>query len=60
MYEKDYIKTLLDLLKQTPKKKSSQSLTALNNLKKFRGRIPADIDAKKELAAASDEKYAKG
>ena len=31
------------------KKDPSQSLTALNNLKKFRGRISADFDAKKEL-----------
>ena len=39
------------------KKDSSQGLVALNNLKKFRGRIPANFDAKKELAAARDEKY---
>lgn len=36
---------------------SSQGLIALNNLKKFRGRIPADFDTDKELAAARDEKY---
>lgn len=29
------------------KKDSSQGLTALNNLKKFRGRIPSNFDAKK-------------
>jgi hypothetical protein len=39
------------------KKDSSQGLTALNNLKKFRGRIPANFDMKAELAAARDEKY---
>ncbi len=39
------------------KKDSSQGLIALNNLKKFRGRIPADFNMKAELAAARDEKY---
>ena len=45
---------------KAPKKKPSQGSTALNNLKKLCKRIPADFDAKKELAAARDEKYAKG
>lgn len=36
---------------------SSQGLKALDNLKKFRGRIPADFDMDKELAAARGEKY---
>lgn len=35
----------------------SQGLTALNNLKKSRGRIPVDFYMKAELAAARDEKY---
>ena len=35
----------------------SQSKSALETLKKFRGRIPADFDMKRELAAAREEKY---
>lgn len=42
---------------KTSKKDASQGLTALNNLKKFRGRIPANFDMKAELAAARDKKY---
>jgi hypothetical protein len=42
---------------KTSKKDSSQGISALNNLKKFRGRIPAGFDIKAELAAARDEKY---
>jgi hypothetical protein len=38
------------------KRDSSQGISALNNLKKFRGRILAGFDIKAELAATRDKK----
>lgn len=51
--------SIYETLPQSSKQEvnDSQGLTALNNLKKFRGRIPVNFDMKAELAAVWDEKY---
>ena len=54
---KQEVNDFIFFVAKASKKDSSQGLTALNNLKKFRGRIPANFDMKAELAAARDEKY---
>ena len=51
--------SIYETLPQSSKQEvnDSQGLTALNNLKKSRGRIPVNFDMKAELAAVWDEKY---
>lgn len=51
--------SIYETLPQSSKQEvnDSQGLTALNNLKKKRGRIPVNFDMKAELAAVWDEKY---
>lgn len=34
-----------------------QAMSAFENIMKYRGRLPADFDADKELAEAREEKY---
>ena len=44
-------------IKKDEQKNFSNSSDALDKLKVFRGRIPATLDFKQELATARDEKY---
>ena len=44
-------------IKKGEQKNFFNSVDALDKLKAFRGRIPANFDFKQELATARDEKY---
>lgn len=44
---------------QTETQDISRRLSLLDGLQKYRGRLPADLDAEKELAQAREQKYSK-
>ena len=53
----DYICTIYVKESEFEKQDKAHRLSLLSNLQKFRGRLPADFDADKELAQAREQKY---
>lgn len=55
-----YVINILQNLEEMTSKKSTekkQAIAAYQNILKYRGRVPEDFDADKELAEAREEKY---
>ena len=55
----DYIYTIYVKESDFENQDVSHRLSLLENLQKYRGRLPADFDAEKELSQAREQKYSR-